>query len=138
MIEQGLVQLIQTGITSLSPAVQGGYAVQLPKDTISATNPWAWTYRFLEADPSYHLTGQDGLTGAMIRIDAHGFTAVNMILLARAIDSVLRGGYSGVLTDPDSTVVLGIFRQNHFVDGYDDTNRSFCRTMDYLVNYQQQ
>ena len=59
------------------------------------------------------------------------------IALARAIDGVLRGGYSGVLSDPDHTRVHGIFRRGPYVDGYSDLNRSYVRTMEYLVNYNQ-
>lgn len=139
MIEQGLVQLIQSGIGSLSP---GGWATQLPKDLIGSDASKgqvlkAWTWKSITSSASYDLSGQDGFTGWQVQIDCHGNEAADAIALARAIDGVLRGGYSGTLSDPDNTVVVGIFRQGAFVDGYSDTNRSYVRTLEYLVNYQQ-
>jgi hypothetical protein len=61
----------------------------------------------------------------------------NAMTLARKIDGVLRGGFSGVLPDPDSTFVQGIFRSGPSVDGFSDLNRSYVRTLEYLVNYDQ-
>ena len=136
MIEQGLVLLIQAGLGN-PPMAPGGFAVELPKDQISATAPMAWTYRCIVADPTYHLGGQDGFTGLELQIDCHGYTMANAIALARAIDAVLRGVYSGTLSDPDATVVQGIFRMGPFLDGFSDANRSYVRTLEYLVNYNQ-
>jgi hypothetical protein len=145
MVEQGLVMLIQQGIASLTPSVPGGYGVQLPKDLISDTVPMAWSYRAIVAEPSYVLEGQDAFTGLELQIDCHGFwldpqgrpTMANAINLARAIEGVLRGGWAGTLPDPDATVVQGIFRQSHYVDGFSHVNRSYVRSLEYLVNYDQ-
>ena len=136
MIEQGFVALIQAGLGS-PPMAPGGFAVQLPKDQISSAAPMAWTYRSIVSDPTYHLGGQDALTGWEVQIDCHGYTMANAITLARAIDAVLRGGYTGVLSDPDHTFVQGVFRMGPFIDGFSDVNRSFVRTLEYLVNYDQ-
>jgi hypothetical protein len=136
MIEQGFVLLVQGGLGT-PPMAPGGWAVQLPKDQISEAQPRAWTYRSIVSEPSYHLSGQDGFTGWEIQLDCHGYTMADAIALARAIDGVLRGGYSGVLADPDHTRVHGIFRRGPYVDGYSDLNRSYVRTMEYLVNYNQ-
>jgi hypothetical protein len=138
VVEQGLVLLIQSGISSLTPSVPGGFAAELPKDQISASSPMAWTYRSITSEASYHLGGQDAFTGWNVQIDCHGYTMANAIALARAIDGVLRGIYQGTLPDTDQTFVQGIFRDPQFVDGYSDANRSFVRTMEYLVQYDQQ
>lgn len=134
MIEAGLVLLIQGGIGGIAP---GGFAVQLAKDQISAAAPMAWTYRSITSEPTYVLEGQDALTGWEVQIDSHGYTMANAITLARAIDGVLRGGFQGTLSDPDHTVVLGIFRRDPFIDGFSDANRSYVRTAEYLVQYYQ-
>ena len=137
MIEAGLVALVQQGITSALPGVPGGFAVQLPKDQISSASAMAWTYRCIVAEPTYTLQGQDPFTGLELQIDCHGYAMADAIALARAIDGVLRGGYSGVLPDADHTVVQGIFRMAPFTDGFSDANRSYVRTLEYLVNYDQ-
>jgi hypothetical protein len=136
MVEQGLVALIQAGLGN-PPLAPGGFAVKLPENYISATNPMAWTYRSILAEPSYLLAGQDGLTGWHVQIDCHGNSMSDAIHLARTIDGVLRGSWSGVLPDPDATVVQGIFRQGPAIDGYSDTAHSYVRTLEYLVNYEQ-
>lgn len=136
MIEQGLVMLIQAGLGT-PPLAPGGWAVQLPKDLISPATPKAWTYRCIVSEPSYHLTGESGFTALEVQIDCHGLTMPDAIALARAIDGVLRGGYAGTLPDPDATVVQGIFRQGPYVDGFSDANRSYVRTLEYLINYNQ-
>jgi hypothetical protein len=136
MIEMGFVSLIQSGLGS-PPIAPGGFAVQLPKDQISAAAPMAWTYRTTGADPTYILGGQDGVTDWHVTIDCHGLTMANAITLARAIDSVLRGAPSMTLPDPDHTVVQGIFRESAEIDGYSDMNRSFVRTLEYRVVYNQ-
>jgi hypothetical protein len=144
VIEQGFVQLIQNGINGggnpLSPACPGGYAVQLPKDLIGTASgqvPYAWVYNSVLSTASYHLGGQDALTAWEVQIDCHGYTMPNAEALAYAIDSVLRGGYAGTLGDPNNTVVQGIFRQSKCLDGYSDLNRTFVRTLEYLINFQQ-
>ncbi len=129
--------LIQSGLGN-PPLAPGGFAMELPKDQISQTAPMAWAYQCLESTPSYFLTGQDGFTSLLMRINCHGLTAANAQQLAYAVDKVLRGEWSGTLSDPDATVVQGIFRENAFVDGYSDANRAYVRTLEYLINYQQQ
>lgn len=139
MIEQGLVALIQGGLGS-PPEVNapGGFFAQLPKDQISADAPMAWTYRSVVSEPSYKLAGQDSWTEWQVQIDCHGYRAADAISLARAIDRVLRGGFRGTLSDPDSTYVFGISRLGTFIDGFNDENRSYVRSLEYLVQYSQQ
>ena len=136
MIEQGLELLIQSGLGT-PPMAPGGFMVQLPKDFISPNTPMAWSYRSIVSEPSYTLTGQDSWTSWEVQIDCHGYTAAHAITLARAIDKVLRGGFSGTLPDADHTVVQGIFRQGSFVDGFSDTSRSYVRSLEYEVQYHQ-
>lgn len=136
MVEQGIVAYIQAGLGT-PPLAPGGFAAQLPKDQISASSVMAWCYRSIESDPSYLLNGQDGVDDWHIVIDCHGYTMAFAIQLAAAIDGVMRGAPSVTLTDPNSTFVQGIFRTSQFVDGYSDLNRSFVRTVEYRVIYNQ-
>jgi hypothetical protein len=128
--------LVQAGLGDLS--VSGGFAVQLPKDLICATNTMAWTYRSIVSEPLYVLEGQDALTTWQVQIDAHGYTMADAIRLSRAIDGVLRGSWSGALPDGDATRVNGIFRLPTMVDGFSDANRSYVRSTEYEVHYYQQ
>ena len=136
MVEQGLVALIQGGLGT-PPIAPGGWPVMLPEDQISKSAPMAWVYRSLAAPPTYVLEGQDALTDWDIAIDCHGFTMAHAVQLARAIDGVLRGGYAGVLSDPDHTRVQGIFRQPPLADGFSDLTRSYVRTLEYKIQYDQ-
>ena len=140
MIEQGLVLLIQAGLGN-PPIAPGGWALQLPKDEIKIgdgagnTIPMAWTWRAITSCPDYVLEGQTGYTELEIQIDCHGFTMAYAMQLARAIDGVLRGGWSGVLPDSDHTLVYGIQRKPAYVDGFNDANRSFVRSLEYEIQY---
>jgi hypothetical protein len=135
-IEDGLVGFIQSGLGS-PPIAVGGFGVMLPKDFIQPSNPMAWVYQSLSSEPTYYLTGQDSFTSLTLRINCHGYTMAYAIQLARAINLVLRGIPSGRLPDSEGTMVYGIFREPSFVDGFDPTNRSFVRTLEYLVNYRE-
>lgn len=137
MVEAGFVLLIQNGLTTANVNVPGGFAVELPKDLISGTTTQAWTYRSILSTPTYLLNGQDPLTMWEVQIDCHGFTMADAITLARAIDGVLRGSYAGTLPDADNTVVQGIFRLPSQIDGFNDINRSFVRSLEYRVTYVQ-
>ena len=136
MVEQGLVLLIQAGLAAGGLSVPGGWPVQLPQQ-MAEDWPMAWTYRSITAPPSYTLDGEDGYTEWNVQIDCHGFAYADAIRLARGIDEVLRGGFAGVLPDPDSTVVQGIFRSDPFIDGFSDADRSYVRTLEYTVVYDQ-
>lgn len=92
----------------------------------------------MDSDPSYVLAGQDSACDWHLVIDCHGATMANAITLARAIDGILRGATSAFhLPDPDNTFVQGIFRVAPFIDGFSDLNRSFVRTLEYRVIYNQ-
>jgi hypothetical protein len=140
VVEQGLVMLVQQGLAAQTPpvSVPGGYAVELPKDCLSAATPQAWSWRSIASTPEFVLKGQTGWTEWVVQVDCHGFQSHALaITLARAIDKVLRGVFQGVLPDPDNTYVFGIYRQPPVVDGYSDVNRSFVRSLEYRVIYQQ-
>ena len=137
MIEEGLVLLIQAGLARLTPYVPGGFAVQLPKDQITPDAPMAWTWRSILSEPSYYLDGQDGLTSWEVQFDCHGQTMAQAMTLARAIDGALRGIYRGTLPDADHTVVQSITRQEPFIDGFSDANRTYVRSLEYRIDYQQ-
>jgi len=136
LIEEGLFQLIQAGLGT-PPIASGGWGLQLPKDQISAATPMAWTWHSLVSMPDYVLEGQTGFTEWETQIDCHGYTMANAMQLARAIDGVLRGGWSGVLPDSDHTLVFGIFKKPGLIDGFSDVNRSYVRTLEYCVQYEQ-
>lgn len=138
MVEQGLVLLINAGIASACPGLTGGFPVQLPENFITATNPYSWTYRSILSEPLYTLQGQNPLTKWEVQIDCHGTTMLDAATVAKAVDSVLRGVWQGTMTDPDSTVVQGIYRQPGFIDGFSDISRTYVRSLEYKVIYVQQ
>jgi len=136
MIEQGFVKLIQATVaTAFTPNVPGGYGVQLPKDLISSTQPKAWTWRTISNKTTEVLAGRTSFTEWRVCIDCHGLTMPDAMALASAIDGVLRAGVSGALTDSDSTKVDNIRALPGATDGYSDANRSFVRSVDYLVQF---
>lgn len=134
MVEEGLTTLILSGIND--PAIQM-FPVQLPKDWVNASRPKALVYKSILSRPLYVLEGQDGLTEWEVRIDCHGVTAKDAQALARAVDGVLRGGWSGTLADEDSTVVQSILRLPSCIDGFNDNSRTYVRTLEYEVRYEQ-
>lgn len=140
MIEQGLVKLIQTGLTdAFSQAVPGGYATELPKDLIGVQGSQvfkAWLYRSMDRPGNYVLQGIEGLTNWTVQIDCYGYNPSDAIDLGYAIDAIVNG-FSGTLTDSDSTVVEGIFRQGSLIDSFSDVNRAYVRSLEFLVQYYQ-
>ena len=137
MVEQGLVMLIQNTLND--PTILGGfpYVPKGAKDLIRPINPKAWSYRCILSEPIYVLEGQDLLTALEMQIDCYGYSMPDAMTVAKAIDSVLRGSWSGTLPDPDATVVTGIFRLPSFVDGYSDINSSYVRSLEYSIHYYQ-
>lgn len=133
MIEQGLYNLITAGLNDST--IQGGFPVQLPKDCINKTNRKAWTYRSILSTPIYTLNGEDTLTDWEVQIDCHGFTMADAMNLARSIKSILGGAWSGIMTDTDYTVCVGIFQAPGQVDGFQDSSRTFVRSLEYNIHY---
>jgi len=130
MLEQGLFNLIQSAVPS---GVQG-FAVEFPKDLISPSNPKAWLWRGITSNPLYSLNGQNAWTVTTIRIDCHGITMKDAMSLAKTIRDTL-SGWRGTMTDADSTVVQAILMTPLLVDGFDDANRSFVRTIEVDIQY---
>ena len=133
-VAQGLYLLIQSGTSNLAP----GFAVQLPINQLSSTAPMAWSYRSITSVPTYTIGGQVSFTDWTVQIDSHGLTMAYAEQLAAAIDGVLRGSWSGVMSDSNNTIVNGIFRKATNVDGFRDENKSFVRSMDFCIQYYQQ
>lgn len=139
MIELGLVKFIQAGLGD-PPMAPGGFAVQLPPNLIgekAGQVSKAWVYRTVADDPSIVIEGEDGVTCWHVAIDCHGVTMADAIALWRAINAVLRGAESVTFEDPDSIFVQSIQRGSLNVDGYSDLNRSFVKTVEYAVHYNQ-
>ena len=143
MIEQGIVLLIQSGLGA-PPLAPGGFAAQLPPNQISPDAPMAWTWRSLSTPTAYTLEGPDGFGEWDVEIACHGNTMDDALILARAIDNILQppsngrsASFQGQLTDPDSTIIQGIFNGAVAVDGFSDADRSYVRTLEYRIQYNQ-
>ena len=135
--------LIQQGLAAQTPplVVPGGYMAELPKDLLGPGQTQAWSYRSISSEPDLVLKGDTGWTSWVVQIDCHGFDqpggAALAIALARAIYKVLRGGFQGTLPDTDNTYVMGVYKNAPQVDGFSDANRSFVRSLEYRIIYQQ-
>ena len=129
--------LIEAGLAAVSITAPGGFLAQLPPNQIQASAPMAWASRSILAEPSFNLTNETDWTEWHVQIDCHGFTSLNAVTLAKAIMKILRGGYRGTLSDPDSTTVQGIWRQGTYIDGFSPDNRSYVRSLEYLISYNQ-
>jgi hypothetical protein len=131
MIELGLVKLANASaaVTAICPA--GGFFASLPKDALRPN----WTYTIVSRTTEYVLAGRQQLTMIRLQVDAFGSLAPDCITLAYALDAVFNG-FSGTLTDPDATVVQGMFLSDQ-LDFFDDTARSFRRMLEYEVHFVQ-
>ncbi len=138
-VERGLVEFINQGLAGSPPVAipPGGFMVMVPKDLVSASVPQAWSYRTVSSNPDYNLFEQTGWTEWKVQIDCHGQAGKDAIDLARRIERVMRGAFRGNFPDPDSTYVFGIFAESRGVDGYSDINRTFVRSLEYSIVYQQ-
>lgn len=136
-LEQGLVSLIQSGTNNLAP---GGFMGAIPEAyAVTAQNPKVWVFHTILDVPTIAFEGADALCEAEIQIDCHGYTADDAVALAAAVKAALSGvGNPVTLTDPDKTVVQGIFRRSPHVDGYSDANHTYVRSLEYLVAYYDQ
>jgi hypothetical protein len=136
-LEQGLVSLIQSGTDELAP---GGFMGTIPEAyAVTASNPKVWVFHMILNTPTVVLEGADALCEAEVQIDCHGYTSDDAVALAAAIKSALLGvGNPVTLSDPDHTVVQGVFRRSPHIDGYSDANHTYVRTLEYLVTYYDQ
>ncbi len=131
MIEQGLVQLVQSNAAVAALCSEGGFLVQLPDG-----HPLpSWAYTIISNKSPYCLDGTHGYTDLRLQIDVFGDgdSAADMIRLARAIDKVL-SGYHGTLPDPDKTIVFGCF-QADLRDFFNDAARNYRRMLEYELQY---
>jgi hypothetical protein len=146
LVEQGLVILVQTPLAAAGPPlsrVAGGYGDILPKDAItpptgnSPGNPMAWVYKTVSRVPDYIVAGRTGWTEWNVQIDCHGVTKANAIALRQAVWETLRGGFQGVMADPDATFIFGIYERDWPPSLFSDANRTFVEPLEYQVIYQQ-
>jgi hypothetical protein len=137
MVEQGFVNLINTALATSLPNVTGGFAVQLHENYISKANPMSWVYRSIINTPIYVLEGQDPLFSWEVQIDCIGYSMNHAIKVANAINDCLSGSWHGVMTDPDNTRVTIIERLPSMVDGFQDANRTYVRSLEYAIHYYQ-
>lgn len=138
-VEEGLVKLIQNGLAGSPPvaAVAGGFPDELPKDVVSSAVPMAWCYRTIILDPEYVINGQTGWMDWEVQIDCHGFAAADALRLKQAVQRILRGGYTGVLPDADRTFVFQLIQNGPALSGFSDASRTWVRSLNYTVSYQQ-
>jgi hypothetical protein len=129
MIEDGIVELVQTDPTVASQCLFGGFWLSLPKGT-----PFpSWSYQVVSELTLYTLSGRTDLTPRRLQIDVYAMDAAEALNLTRAIDNVL-SGWRGTLPDTQMTVVQGIFRDNE-IDFFDDASRTYRRMVEYFVHY---
>ena len=129
MIEDGIVQLVQSDPTVLSLCQFGGFWLSLPKGTPLPS----WSFTVVSEVTDYTLAGRTDLTPRRLQIDTYAMEGAEALNLARAIDNVL-SGYKGTLPDPQATVVQGCFRENE-IDFFDDVSRTYRRMIEFFVHY---
>ena len=132
MIEQGIVTLVNADATvaGILGTNGGGFYATLPKDQPKPS----WSYLLVSSTtPSRTLDPQRQLVQERWQLDVFGNDPDDVIRLARAIDAVLFN-YSGVLPDPDATLVQAVFRED-LIDHFDDTARDYRRSLDYLITF---
>ena len=129
MIEQGVVMLVQN-----NPAVQaicshGGYWLSLPKDP---TFP-SWCYTVISSVTERTLDHQKLLCFERWQLDVFSNDGGDCMRLACAIDDAL-DHYTGILPDPDSTLLQGAFRSD-IIDYFDPTIRNYRRSLEYELHF---
>jgi hypothetical protein len=130
MIDNGIVQLVQTDPTVAAQCVFGGFWLSLPKGT-----PFpSWSYQVVSEVTDYTLAGRTDLMPRRLQIDVYAMDGAQAQSLARAIDNVL-SGWRGTLPDAEATVVQGIFRDNE-LDFFDEASRTYRRLIEFFVHYQ--
>lgn len=130
MIEDGIVQLVQTDPTVAAQCTFGGFWLSLPKGTPLPS----WSYQVISEPTEYTLRGRTDLMPRHLQIDVFAMEGAQALSLARAIDNVL-SGWKGTLPDAQATVVQGIFRDNE-LDFFDDASRTYRRMIEFFINYE--
>lgn len=127
MIEEGLVLLVQADTTVKAICPVGGFLGSLPKDPQLPS----WMYEVVSDPLAYTLQAPVSQRSTRIQLKCYGEKGADVINLAKAINNVLNG-YHGTLTDPDSTVVHGVFKTNT-IDYFDTDARNYIRLLEYLI-----
>ena len=92
----------------------------------------AWCYTIVSRVSQHTLTA-DRFSNMTLQIDCFADTAAGVQQLASAIDASL-DGFSGVLTDDDSTRVLSCLSSSS-MDFFEDAPRVFRRMLEFDVFY---
>lgn len=129
MIEQGIVMLVQNDATVRSLCQNGGYWMSLPKDPNFPT----WCYSVVSSVTEKTLDRQKLLCFERWQIDVYSTDGSDCMQLACAVDDVL-DHYTGVLPDPDATLVQGVFRSD-LIDFFDTTVRNYRRMLEYELHF---
>jgi hypothetical protein len=127
MIEDGIVQLVQSDAAVLAICPVGGFYATLPKGMPLP----CWSYIVVSEVADYSLVARTDLTPRRLQIDTYAMEGAEALNLARAIDNVL-SAYKGTLPDTQQTVVQGCFRSNE-LDFFDDASRTYRRLLEYEV-----
>jgi hypothetical protein len=131
MLMQGIVQLVQENPVVLSICPLGGFYAILPEG--QPLPSWTW---IVVSDPgNYMLEGKSDLGMTRIQLDCFGDPngrGADAIALAKAIDTIL-SGFSGVLEDPEQTIVDSCFLSDLADFPEDPASRSFRRMLEYEV-----
>jgi hypothetical protein len=129
MLESGIVKLVMADPGVAAIALTGGFLLELPKDEALPS----WSYRNISDQSEYGLRGEHGFVTRRLQIDCFANAKADVLLLARAINSVL-SGYRGTLTDTDQTIVFGCFRSD-IQDFFDDPGRTPRRMLEYEIQF---
>jgi hypothetical protein len=134
LLDQGLVELIQSNSAVLALCPEGGFMTNLPENF---TNYPSWTWRTISSTFDTGLLFTKGLIMRRWQIDVYGSAAAmgaDCIALAAAIDNVLNG-FSGTLSDPDSTWVNVIDPSDLEDFPLDPASRTYRRMLEYEIHF---
>jgi hypothetical protein len=129
MIEQGIVELVQSDPAVATICPQGGFMVQLPDGQALPS----WAYTIISSRGDYCLDGTHGYTDLRLQVDCFATLAKDAVRLARAILKVL-DAYHGTLPDPDKTIVFGCF-QSDTKDFFNDAARDYRRMLEFEIQF---
>jgi hypothetical protein len=131
MLEAGLVKLVMSDVHVTAICAEGGFYVSLPNDQPLPS----WSYRDISDIIPVTLGGApEGFAMRRLQIDVYAFTGGDVQRLARAIDRVLHC-FKGTLQDEDSTLVFGCFRSDVIDAPLNPATRSFCRSLEYEIDF---
>jgi hypothetical protein len=129
VIEQGIVMLVQNNASVKNLCKSGGYWLSLPKDPVYPS----WCYNVISSSTERTLEKQKLLCFERWQIDVFSNDGGQCMSLACAIDDAL-DHFSGLLPDPDQTLVQGVFRSD-IIDFFDTTVRNYRRMLEYELHF---